>query len=138
MALRRQADDLELEKSYMSNQRLIEALKSLPDCEGLKKMKSYSVIDFRSDKAYLEIKSRRVRHDQYPTCLIGANKIEEFRRNKLKNYICWLYTDGLFYLPVDLDAWNYQTRIITTRRDCGIEHSEVYEIPYGHLTKLDY
>ena len=138
MSLRRQSDDLRMERTYMNDERIINAIRTLPDCENLIKQKHYSVIDFRSDKAYLEIKSRRIKHDKHPTCIVGVNKINEFRRNNLTNYVCWLYVDGLYYLRVDLDNWNYESHIMTTERDVGIEDSMVYHIPYQHLTKLEY
>lgn len=138
MSLRRKADDLRMEQSYMKDERIMNAIRTLPDCDDVVKQKHYSVIDFKGTKAYLEMKSRRIRHNQYKTCVIGVNKIDEFRRNNLRNYVCWLYEDGLYYLPIDLDNWNYNTFMMRTQRDCGVEISPVYEIPYQHLIKLEY
>lgn len=55
---------------------------------------------------YAELKSRRIKHNDYTTCLIGANKVKKCKENiranpNTKHYFLYAYTDGLYYIEYD-------------------------------------
>ena len=65
---------------------------------------NYSLLDFYSDdKIFLEMKSRRLNHNQYPTAIFNIPKIDEFNNrininNDSKLYIVFIYLDGIYYI----------------------------------------
>jgi hypothetical protein len=60
---------------------------------------------------YAELKSRRIRHNQYDTCLIGGNKVDKCKSNlganpNTKHYFLYAYTDGLYYIEYNEQLFN--------------------------------
>jgi hypothetical protein len=127
-------------KIGFSNEDLVyEKLKTIPYCSDLKKISGYSIIDFKGSEADLELKSRpTINHDKWATAIIGCNKINDFRNNKKShNYVCWLYQDGLYYIKVDLNNWNFTKGVQKVERDGKVEFSDCYYIPYQNLIKVE-
>jgi len=99
----------------------------------------YCIYDFSNDDTVIELKSRHVRHNQYPTALIGENKIKCFRKkvaDGIKVYLLFNYTDGLFYVKyTGKEIWECKT---LNRQGRGKDEiSNVYHIPYQCLTKIN-
>lgn len=64
----------------------------------------WATFDFIASPAtvYMDLKSRRIAHDAFPTALIGRNKVDYARANPDKNfYFVYNYTDGLYYVKYD-------------------------------------
>ena len=99
----------------------------------------FDTIDFKDEFTLIELKCRRINHNQYSTCLIGLNKYRYFRENKDKKcYIVYKYNDGLFYIRVKRKYFkNFETKIQNTWRDGKCESSEVILIPIEYLKKID-
>jgi hypothetical protein len=58
----------------------------------------YSLFDFFGDNSYVELKSRKVKHNQYPDTMVGYNKIEFAEKSPSnKVYFVFSFTDGLYY-----------------------------------------
>jgi hypothetical protein len=90
---------------------------------------------------FVELKSRRITHNQYDTAIIGLNKIKKCDNPNVNYYFVWLYTDGLFYLKYDKEVFDkfviQKDYKIQYRFDVGkSEYSSVVHIPYKFLTKL--
>jgi hypothetical protein len=89
----------------------------------------YSVMDWANPgrTVYVELKTRRIRHDQYPTALIGLNKIEFCSDANKEYYFCFSYLDGLFYIKYDPELFAQFDRNYSYSRgerpDC-INHSQ--------------
>jgi hypothetical protein len=68
----------------------------------------YAVMDYTNPgkTIYVELKTRRISHDTYPTTLIGANKVEFARKSNAECYFVWCFTDGLYYLKYDPAVWD--------------------------------
>lgn len=99
----------------------------------------YCLYDFSDDDTVIELKSRHMTHNHYPTAIIGANKLKCFRKKVdagKKVYLLFNYTDGLFYVEyTGKDIWECKS---INRRDRGIDEiSNVYHIPYKCLTKIN-
>ena len=84
-----------------------------------------------------ELKTRRIKHNAFPTILISHKKIiRGLGANKL--ILLFLFLDGLYYIEhnatqfADFDIGNF-TRI----RDGKEEHDKVVHIPIKHLTKIN-
>jgi hypothetical protein len=63
----------------------------------------FSLFDFvgKNNTVYVELKSRRITHNQYATALIGKNKIEFCNDSQKKYYFVFSYVDGLYYIEYD-------------------------------------
>lgn len=127
----------DLQYGFSNESLMLENLRKIPNCEGINKTKDvYDLIDFESSDTFLELKSRRIRHNQFPTALIGYNKIMKIRNSSKKhNILAWLYLDGLFYVEYDSEKFD---KLIPEEqqvfRDGKMEISQVYKIPYQWLT----
>ena len=105
------------------------------------KQGGYSVMDYTNDAktVYVELKTRRIKHDDYPTALIGANKIE-FCSDPTKNYyFVFCYSDGIYYIKYDDSLFNTFERSNNyyrgERADCINNAQSVFYIPIGRLTQ---
>ncbi len=117
---------------------LLETIRSLPFCEDVVKTTCmYDFIDFESETTFCELKSRRIKHNQFDTALIGCNKITKMKRNgKQYNYLVWNYLDGIFYLKYDPNTFTFPVEEQKVWRDGKCEISPVHKIPYQILTKV--
>jgi len=62
---------------------------------------------------HIDLKSRRIRHDQYPTAIIGANKVEIAEKNPSRTYwFIFKYIDGLYGIKYSKEVFD------------GLEHSD--------------
>ncbi len=55
------------------------------------------VFDYEGDTAYAELKSRRIRHNDYNDIMIGKNKIEFALKCNKKVFLCFNFIDGAYY-----------------------------------------
>jgi len=96
---------------------------------------SYSLFDYTNDEIYIELKSRRVRHNQYPTTMVGYNKIKCCEKNPDKvYYFVFNFTDGVYY-------WKYKPNVFSIsqggRTDRGFREIKNYAfIPVSLLNKM--
>tara|TARA_R100001086_G_scaffold243116_1_gene171602 strand:- start:895 stop:1314 length:420 start_codon:yes stop_codon:yes gene_type:complete len=57
----------------------------------------YDTFDFKNETITAELKSRRNAHNDYPTTMIGYNKVEKAENNPDRIYqFYFLFTDGLY------------------------------------------
>lgn len=109
---------------------------------GLKKTGQYDVMDW-SDEAetiFIEMKTRRVKHNQYPTALIGKNKVEFCEKSNAICYFVYVYLDGMFYVKYDKALFDTFVCEDYQRgwREGGIAPVSPYVfIPYEHLIRLE-
>ena len=100
----------------------------------------FSTQDYYSDRAVYELKSRHIKHNQYPTAIIGCNKCNLGGEDIDKElYFLFKYTDGLFYIKYDNNQFaNYKTRYFcrNARSDCNDKASLVWDIPYQDLKRI--
>lgn len=106
------------------------------------KQGGYSVMDYTNDTktVYVELKTRRIKHDDYPTALIGANKIE-FCSDPAKNYyFVFCYSDGIYYIKYDDSLFNTFERSDNyyrgARTDCMNSVQSVFYIPIERLSEF--
>tara|TARA_R110002153_G_scaffold212442_1_gene365087 strand:- start:16559 stop:17026 length:468 start_codon:yes stop_codon:yes gene_type:complete len=100
----------------------------------------YSVFDFYTEEGdYIELKSRRTTINNYPTQLIGANKIDKakqlLKEKKIKHfYLVYKLNDGIY-------IWDYDPIVVLQTKMLGNwtrgdKSCELYLIPNILLTKI--
>lgn len=86
-----------------------------------------------------ELKTRRIRHDEYNTAVVNKSKIVNQDPNVAYTYI-WKYTDGCFYLDYDKELWNesngFYTSMMNCWRDGVCETQPVLNVPRKYLKPL--
>ena len=96
----------------------------------LKKYKDkYAELDFRYQNRLLELKSRTISHNQFPTTIVGENKIKKARRkNNFKTEFYFLFTDGLY-------RWDYNEDEILCIMDAVRTDRGRYEVkPHAYIS----
>lgn len=110
----------------------------------LERKGGYAVFDFENPTKtiFVELKSRRIKHDQYDTAIIGLNKIAFCDQvNDVDYWIAFCYTDGVFVIKFDKELFdgfevrhNYQRGF---RNDASNRPQSVVMIPTNLLTKVN-
>lgn len=106
-----------------------------------KSVGKYNLFDFIGKDIYIELKSRKNTKKQYPTTIIGMNKIK--KANKLikeGNRVIFIFnfTDSLDFWEYkdDEDIKDFDTRNITRNDRPGHKGSEYLEIPITELLNM--
>lgn len=105
----------------------------------LNKLDDLNFFDFEVEnkKILIELKTRRINHNQYRTALIGKNKIM-YANDKMKEgyelYFVYNYKDGLFYVKFNENMLNYKS-FYMKRRDRN-NGSWVMEINVNELVEI--
>jgi hypothetical protein len=136
-----QALDLKMgEENEIKN---VETLSGFFKTHLTKDKKKYATIDWSnsSNTIYVELKSRRIYHNLYPTAIIGLNKVNFCNDPNKKYYFVYSYTDGLYYIQYDKELFkkfSIQPMKVSYRSDVGRnEISDVIHIPVEFLTKIE-
>ena len=100
-----------------------------------KALDKYSPFDAYSENTKYEIKSRRCKHNTYPTTIIGIDKTRVVGR---KVFI-FNFTDGLYYIVYDKERFStYEVKPVEAIRFGGnYTQKEHFFIPIGDLTRIN-
>ena len=108
----------------------------------LNKTKANAIFDFADEgnTIYVELKTRRVNHDQYHTAIIGKNKIDYCSNPNIRYYFVYQYNDGLYYIQYDKDlfeTFDVETEYYRSRRaDCPNRAQTIVHIPHTLLKPI--
>jgi hypothetical protein len=102
----------------------------------------YSTFDYDDGATlFVELKSRRIPHNKYPTAIIGANKVETAEKNPNRAYwFCYAYEDGIYgikYSKEVFDTFQHEDYSRGERADYHNRPQHCYFIPSDLLVKLD-
>ena len=103
-------------------------------------MGKYYEFDKYNDKVYLEIKTRRINHNQYSSLMFGQNKLIKGRELKRANpavriFFIFRCLDGVYYWELDASEHTIQFSGRTDRgRD---ERCDMVHIKTENLKSLD-
>jgi hypothetical protein len=99
---------------------------------------AYHPFDFRDgSKIFYEVKTRNVKHDKYPTTMVGQNKIEAANLSDRDVYFIFGFTDGNYYFKYNRNVDSGLTVSIGGRNDRGREEYKPYcWIPIIKLTRM--
>lgn len=114
----------------------LEILKLYFKDENIIKNNRFSIIDFESDSKLIELKSRRVKYNQYPTTIVGINKIEQFKKSNKKCYFIFNFIDGLYYIEYSSNFDKYLIKNEYIIRDGIKEYKKNCHIPINDLKKI--
>jgi hypothetical protein len=99
----------------------------------LTQLDKYNPFDFENDEYLIELKSRRINHNQYPTTMVNLSKLKRTENTTKQRVIVFNYMDGLYKWTVDD---NYTTGI-GGRCDRGLdEYSQMAYIDINNLTLI--
>ena len=107
----------------------------------LERQLGYASMDYKSleKPLYVELKTRRIRHDQYPTALISAHKVDFCKKSNSECYFVYQYTDGLFYIKYDEKVFESFWSGVYRRNesaDMVARDKQTVFIPVEHLKPL--
>jgi hypothetical protein len=108
---------------------------------GLKKTGKFDPMDYTNETQtiFIEMKTRRIKHNQYPTALIGKNKVDFCKSSDATCYFVYVYLDGMFYVKYDQELFATFECADFERgwREGGIQPKQLfYYIPHEHLAPL--
>ena len=85
---------------------------------------------------YIEVKSRNINHNKYPTTMVGVNKFEFAHNCGRDVYFIFMFNDGNFYYKYNKnDTFEIECG---GRNDRGMnEYNDYVYIPIEKLTKLN-
>ena len=124
---------------YMNHQLLEMFLDTTLEHKG-----GYCVFDFENPNktVFVELKSRRIKHDTYDTAIIGLNKIA-FSDNvpDAEFWFAFCYLDGLYIIKYDKEVFDtLEVRhdyVRGSRSDTLNKPQSVVFIPISLLTKIE-
>jgi hypothetical protein len=110
----------------------------------LERKGGYAVFDFENPNktVFVELKSRRIKHNTYDTAIIGLNKIA-FSDNipDAEFWFAFCYLDGLYIIKYDKEVFDtLEVRhdyVRGMRNDATNKPSSVVFIPIKLLTKVE-
>jgi hypothetical protein len=100
----------------------------------------YNTFDYhnKTKTVYVELKSRRICHDDYPTAIIGKNKVDFCTDPSKEYYFVYNYNDGIYYIKYDKELFDtFEVKRDYIRGDrigCPGRANDVVYIPVSHLT----
>jgi len=110
----------------------------------LERKGGYAVFDFENPNktVFVELKSRRIKHNTYDTAIIGLNKIAfSDQLPEAEFWFAFCYSDGLFVIKYDKEVFDtLEVRhdyMRGPRNDTNNRPSSVVFIPIALLTKVD-
>ena len=130
-----------------NEEKYLESLSKYFNTTFKKYVSEFSLLDFYSydEKIFIEMKSRRINHNQYPTAIFNAHKIDEFNRlnknNDSKFYIVFIYLDGIYYIEYKKDIFNkFEIKKFKRNERQGITDylNVCYFIPTNLLIKINH
>jgi hypothetical protein len=127
--------------SEMSN---LDILQSYLDTT-LERKGGYAVFDFENPNKtiFVELKSRRIKHDAFDTAIIGFNKIAFANHfdDDAQFWFAFCYTDGVYVVKYNRAQFdNYEVRndyVRGARSDTHNKPQKVVMIPIDALVKLE-
>lgn len=94
--------NVDYEFGISQEDKLLKTLRRHIDPLLFKSANKFYPFDYQSPKSYVELKSRRnCISSDYPTFMIGKNKVEKAFNTKRDVWFCWYYPDGLFVYKFD-------------------------------------
>jgi len=97
--------------------------------------------DLKSNNSiYIDLKTRRIRHDMYATAIIGANKVAMAEMNPTRDYwFVFKYVDGLYgikYSKEKFDTFEHTDFSRNDRPDFHNNPQHCYFIPSKELIPI--
>jgi len=84
----------------------------------------WNTFDYIGKNFQVELKHRRINYNQYPTIMIGLNKLQKAAKSPRATYFLWKFKDGLYEWKFDPNEYTVEQggrcdRGVDERKDCG-------------------
>ena len=84
----------------------------------------WDIFDYVGDDIQIELKNRRILYNQYPTIMIGLNKLKVAEKSEKETWFCWNFTNGLYKWKFNKDEYEIEEggrcdRGYDERKACG-------------------
>ena len=101
----------------------------------------YSLLDFRNENqtVWAELKTRRCSSTQYPTLMVGKNKVDSCRDPSRAYWFAFALTDGLYAIQYDkalFDTFEVRAFQRFGRPDARDREALYVYIPTKHLNRV--
>jgi len=103
--------------------------------QSLARQGGFNIMDYANmnKTVYVELKTRRIRHNAYPTAIIGKNKVDFCSDPSKEYYFVFSYLDGVFYIKFDAELFaSFETEgefVRGERDDCLNRPQSVVFVP---------
>ena len=131
---------LNIEQGDKAEARLFPHFKDIFDDSLVRSKDKFSLFDFYGDDVIIELKSRNICKDTYPTTMIGMNKINECLKDKSdkRYYFIFEFNDGLYYWRFTKKRYaKFEQRVMGTNKRGYSERSLYLMIPVDKLKPLN-
>ena len=126
----------DLQYGLLKENELLPVLKNYFNDDSIQKLNKYNTFDFKGDNKFIELKSRNNELNQYPTTMIGFNKINKASLILEDVYFCFCFTNGLYYYKYNKeDNFEIKKGGRYDRIKSG-EINDYYYIPINLLQKI--
>ena len=126
----------DLSFGYTSEENLLPLFRRVYGNKIVKSADRYSFFDFSDDDSLIELKTRRIKHDRFPTALCNLKKVKKLAADPRQAYLVFSYLDGVFHVPIK-ENWKCWATRTNTRCDRGREESAtVCLIPHTEMVRL--
>ena len=121
---------------FSEEDKLFDKIKSIYG-EKLQKTSQFSKVDYADENTLIEMKSRRNKHNTYPTTMISKSKVDYMLDSNKRCIALFNFTDGLYSIEIDKETKKKFNLGIGQRRDRGMhEQTQCFHIPIDMLTKI--
>jgi hypothetical protein len=132
------------EKEY--NEAINKEIKFLPiiknyfKLENLKMTSQYHRFDYQNEDTLIELKTRKIRHNIFPTLMFSNDKIKYGLLQNKKMIFIFEYSDITLYIKYDKELFKkYVVKYINNRSDRGImEYMNTIFIPLKDMKIMNY
>tara|TARA_S200002703_G_scaffold121986_1_gene107878 strand:+ start:1390 stop:1893 length:504 start_codon:yes stop_codon:yes gene_type:complete len=126
----------DLSFGYTSEENLLPLFRRVYGDKIVKSSDRFSFFDYSDDDSLIELKTRRINHDRFPTALCNLEKVKKLAADPRQAYLVFSYLDGVFQVPIK-ENWKYWTTRTNTRCDRGRNESAVVcLIPHTQMERL--
>jgi hypothetical protein len=135
----KQKDDIEFGRR--NEEKNLPILKTMFGEDLVKTKNTFNIRDFYNKNYFIEQKSRKCKHDQYPDYMIGWNKIEDAVNADRKYIIVMDFTDGTFFYQFNkedigngiekrmggrMDREDASGNLMDERKECAFIHKRLF------------
>ena len=123
---------IDVDSGIANEQQLKSVIKHILEADTIDKLGEYHPFDFKLkllDKdIYAELKSRNNEYSKYPTTMISSSKLDYADKYNFELYLFFKYTDGLYYIKYDKQAFKKYDEKLMVRRNRGKDEYGVYKL----------
>lgn len=99
----------DMKYGFSEEDKLLNKFRQKIDPQLNKSKNMYDPFDYRSNNSLVELKSRRIRHNQYGDIMIGANKMSIATKTEKDVYFVFNCLDGIYYWKYNKEE--YETNV---------------------------